>query len=125
MSTNAPLSILVIEDHPELQEAIRTLLERAGYRVLCAVNVDDAMQLLRSAPRPCLLLWDPLTLRLSLTLLAESARQGVNVATLPIGVSALHDPGASENRMKKRITSTDAILSIVRAHCAAQHDVTA
>ena len=116
--TSETVSIVVIEDDRELAHAIHTLLEGAGYSVQCAVDADEALHLLRSTSRPCLLLWDPLTLRVCLNLLAESAQRGVHVATLPIGVAtrANHSAGA-EPLMTKRLTSEEAVLNIVRAHC--------
>jgi DNA-binding NarL/FixJ family response regulator len=119
MASETNLSIMVIEDERELTQAIRTLLERAGYSVQCAADADEALRLLRSTPRPCLLLWDPLTLRVCLNVLSESALRGVHVATLPIGVAPLraHRSGGAEPMVTKRLTSEEAVLNIVRAHC--------
>jgi len=112
------VSIMVIEDDRGLAQAISALLERAGYSVQCATNADEALQLLRSASRPCLLLWDPLALRGRLNVLAESALRGVHVATLPIGVATrANHSGGAEPMVTKRLTSEEAVLSIVRAHC--------
>lgn len=120
MTSQSNLSIIVIEDVRELAHAITALLERAGYSVLCAADRDQALRLVRSSFRPCLLLWDPLTLPVSLDLLAESARRGVHVATLPIGVATRVNDSGLDTMVTKRLTSEDAVLSIVRAHCPQQ-----
>lgn len=112
------VSIMVIEDDRRLAQAIRSLLEGAGYSVECAANADEALQLLRGSSRPCLLLCDPLTIRMCLHVLAESVVRGVHVATLPIGVATRASQGSgTEPTVIKRLTSEEAILSIVRAHC--------
>jgi hypothetical protein len=110
-------SVIVVEDEPDLQQTIRTMLERAGYVVVCAENADAALKLLRSALRPCILLWDPLTAPISLEALVESGVRGAPVATLPIGLSIGRAADGSPTAVTKRITSTSAVLSIVREHC--------
>ncbi|HEX9297799.1 MAG TPA: hypothetical protein VF881_18285 [Polyangiaceae bacterium] len=109
-------SVLVVEDHLELRQAIEELLVGAGYLVWCACDSDEALKVLSAMPRPCLVLWDPLTHRVSLSLVAQAAVRGVHVATIPIGITRLgHDEGSP--RVIKRLTSEDALMSIVKEHC--------
>jgi CheY-like chemotaxis protein len=117
MSFEIPFSVILLEESPELQETIRTLLERAGYVVECSADVDGAMKLLRAAARPCILLWDPMTADITLPILAESAARGAPVATLPIGVAIGPSEDGSNGVVTKRLTSAAAVLSIVREHC--------
>ena len=44
---NSLETILVVEDHPVVLEAVRTILERAGFQVLTAANGVDAIKLER------------------------------------------------------------------------------
>ncbi|HMI85900.1 MAG TPA: hypothetical protein VK550_17505 [Polyangiaceae bacterium] len=108
--------ILVVEDQADIRMQVRLLLERAGYVVHTADNPDEALEILARLPRPCLLLWDAITPRRSLTMVDQAALEGVHVAALPVSVSAVHLAGSRE-RVTKRLTSEDAILSVVREHC--------
>src|SRR5260221_12447303 len=112
--------VVLIEDHAELRHTVSSLLEPAGYQVRCASDTDEVIELLQSAPRPCLLLWDPLTLRMSRRLLQESALQGVHLATLPISVSTCGDAdvaAGSVPAVKERLTTVDAVVTSVRDNC--------
>ena len=109
-------TILAVEDQTDIREQLSQLLEDAGYIVHAVSDPDDAMVLLRTLPRPCILLWDAMMPRHSLTLLDQATLRGVSVAALPVSVSAVHTEGETR-RIEKRLTSEEAILSIVRAHC--------
>jgi CheY-like chemotaxis protein len=109
-------SLLVVEDHDELRAVIETLLRKAGYNVWSARNASEALEALHAMPRPCLVLWDPVTYRMSLSLLAESALDGIQVATIPIGIAPSTESGSADGFIK-RLTSQAALLSIVREHC--------
>jgi CheY-like chemotaxis protein len=110
------VSVLVVEDELRLRDAVRALLEGVGYVVHCAASPDEAIDLLRLLPRPCLLLWDAMVPRQSLSMVDQATRQGVHVAALPVSVASVHDAGAPRH-LTKRLTSEDAILAIVRKHC--------
>jgi CheY-like chemotaxis protein len=51
-------SILVVEDCPIVNGAMRMVLEWEGYRVLSAANGQEALDLLRGGERPSLILLD-------------------------------------------------------------------
>jgi len=52
--------ILVVEDAAELRDAVRIMLEDAGYRVSVAENGDEALRLLEAEPVPDAVLLDVL-----------------------------------------------------------------
>lgn len=54
-----PATILVVEDEPALQEAIRLKLQKNGLRVLAAGSGEEALEILASA-RPALVWLDVL-----------------------------------------------------------------
>jgi CheY-like chemotaxis protein len=110
------ISILVVEDQPDIRNRVRALLEQAGYVVHTAENPDDALDSLKRLPRPCLLLWDAITPRTSLTIVDQATLKGVHVAALPVSVSSVH-LADSPRKVSKRLTSEDAILTVVREHC--------
>ncbi len=50
--------ILLIEDNPDVQEAMATLLRVEGYEVITAADGEEALEHLRSGLDPCLILLD-------------------------------------------------------------------
>jgi CheY-like chemotaxis protein len=111
------VSVLVVEDDLAIRDAVKALLERERYEVHCAASPEEALDLLSRLPRPCIVFWDPLASRRDLDLLDQAALDGVHVATLPVSMASARESGASSVRLIKRLTSEDAILSIVREHC--------
>ena len=118
------LSILVVEDHTELLQSLRDLLAQQGYDVRCASSVDEAIAMLESLPSPCLVLWDPVTLDTGMKLVAYTASRGVHLATIPVGVTATGQAPDGTPLLAKRLTSRDAIVSVVREHCPESDAVT-
>jgi CheY-like chemotaxis protein len=109
-------SVLVVEDHPELRHAVKALLESEGYEVHCASSSEEAIDLLgRLHPR--MLLWDALTPRHDPALVDQAIQEGVHVATLPVSLSTALVDGPADWNAAKRLTSHEAILSILREHC--------
>lgn len=51
-------SILLVEDDEIVRRAIQMVLEWEGYQVECASNGLEALDILRSGSRPCLILLD-------------------------------------------------------------------
>ena len=52
-----PKAILLLDDDPDFLAINRSVLESAGYRVLCAASVEEAWQQL-AAEKPCLIIAD-------------------------------------------------------------------
>jgi CheY-like chemotaxis protein len=119
MSYTLPMStsVLVVEDQADIRVAVAELLEAAGYVVHCAENPDDALEALGRLPRPCILLWDAMMTRQRLSMVDAASIVGVHVATLPVSLRSNGTVGGIGRRMTKRLTSKDAILSIVHEHC--------
>jgi CheY-like chemotaxis protein len=51
-------SLLVVEDDPDVRESLDELLESHGYRVACAANGNEALELLDRGERPAAILLD-------------------------------------------------------------------
>jgi len=85
--------ILIVEDEKDMQNIMRTLLERAGYEVIPAYDVATAVQILRSKPLPDLVLLDLMLPEISGMELLRQMRSKDIFDDLPvIIVSALADP---------------------------------
>jgi CheY-like chemotaxis protein len=111
------VSVLVVEDQADLRSFVKGLLESEGYEVHCAETPHEALELLQRIARPCILLWDALTPRDSLSMLDEAVLIGVHVATLPVSLPSPRTAGSSGNDASKRLTSKEAVLSVVREYC--------
>src|SRR5690348_7498935 len=110
-------SVLVVEDHHDLRMLIEGMLTPSGYDVHCAASIHDAVAALNAMPSPCLILWDPTTLPMSGPLVTLAGRLGVHIATIPVGISAKGQRSDGSPVIVKRITSREAILSVLRQHC--------
>lgn len=56
--TPAPRTILVVDDDPDVREALRETLEYEGYVAVEAANGQEALDWVRSNGAPCLVLLD-------------------------------------------------------------------
>ena len=110
-------SVLVVEDHHDLRTLLERTLKQRGYDVRCAASTPEAITTLHEMASVCLVLWDPTTLPLSGSVVALAARLGVHVATIPVGVSATGQTTDGSSIIAKRLTSIDAVLSVLREHC--------
>jgi CheY-like chemotaxis protein len=111
------LSVLVVEDQPELRATLQYMLAEHGYAVRCVATVEEAVATLNEIPHPCLVLWDPTTLSVSAALVAHTARHGVHLATIPVGITSTGQGADGSPIISKRLTSREAILNVVREHC--------
>src|SRR4051812_43717388 len=76
--------ILVVEDNAALRQVMRAVLEAAGYRVACAANGREALDSLRAAEPPFVILLD-----LSMPVMdgwqfRERQRQTAGFASIPV-----------------------------------------
>jgi CheY-like chemotaxis protein len=110
-------SVLVVEDHHDLRMLIEGMLAPSGYDVHCAASIHDAVVTLNAMASPCLVLWDPTTLPMSGPLVALAGRLGVHIATIPVGISTKGHQSDGSPVIVKRLTSREAILSVLRQHC--------
>jgi two-component system, OmpR family, phosphate regulon response regulator PhoB len=85
--------VLIVEDEPEMQDLMRSLLERVGLETVSAYDVATAVQVLRGKPLPDLVLLDLMLPEISGMELLRQIRAKDVFDELPvIIVSALADP---------------------------------
>jgi CheY-like chemotaxis protein len=58
MSSDRPKHVLVVDDDPDICEAIELILGSRGYRVVTAESGTEALRMLRAGETPCLILLD-------------------------------------------------------------------
>ena len=87
----APLSILLVENSPEVRHAFVDWLRLLGYAVLTAIDGVDALARLRAGPKPCLVLLD-LQVPHSVDF-RRAQMQNPHLSEIPVVVySGLYDP---------------------------------
>lgn len=122
--TTDPHEVLVVEDDPDIVEAMVFVLEDAGYRVSVAENGSQALDRLRAVPAPCLILLDlMMPIMDGWQLLAELSRDP-RLAAIPVvvvtgaGKAVRRAPPAGARDMLEKPVSLDRLLGTVQRHCA-------
>jgi two-component system, chemotaxis family, chemotaxis protein CheY len=97
--------ILLVEDDAGMREAIRCLLERAGFHVSLARDGAEAWELLSRGPRPSAILVDLYTPRMTGHDLVARVRRTPRLAVVPIiamsGERASRDRPTAEAFLEK------------------------
>ena len=75
---------MLVEDDPVMRDAIRALLERAGFHVCLARDGAEAWDLLARGPRPAAILADLYTPRMTGHDLVARVRRTPRLALVPI-----------------------------------------
>jgi CheY-like chemotaxis protein len=112
----APSPVMIVDDDPGLSASIQAVLESAGYRVYCASNGREAMELLGTVqPLPGLILLD-LAMPIMNGQEMLRALQAVHaLAAIPVTVvtgSKEQKPAGAGALLRKPI-DVDALLRIV------------
>ncbi|MBI5666640.1 MAG: response regulator [Chloroflexi bacterium] len=93
MAAEGKKRILVVDDDQELQNLVKALLERGGFEAVPALNVADAVQILRARPMPDMVLLDLMLPDISGLELLRQMRAKEVFDHLPVIIlSALADP---------------------------------
>jgi CheY-like chemotaxis protein len=77
-------TVLLVEDDPGMRDAIKALLERAGFRVTAARDGAEAWELLGHGPRPTAILADLYTPRMTGHDLVARIRRTPRLASIPV-----------------------------------------
>ncbi|MFH0808811.1 MAG: response regulator [archaeon] len=51
-------TIMIVDDDADIVDSVKTVLAREGYKILTAVNGDDALKKIKSGKKPDLILMD-------------------------------------------------------------------
>jgi CheY-like chemotaxis protein len=102
--------VLVLEDDHTLQESVRRLAERLGYKVVAARSLNEAQRLLQRIAKPCLVLLDAL-MKEGLQAMTQLGSQ-YPLATIPVRISA-----TNVRRMSKRSVHLELLREALEQHC--------
>lgn len=115
-----PRLILVVDDDPDMREALGLLLETRGYRVTSVGNGAEALTTLRAGTRPCVIVLDlMMPVKNGFEFCAEQ-RLDTELANIPVVVlSALSGsndyaplPGVAAH-LQKPLSSVGELLHVI------------
>jgi CheY-like chemotaxis protein len=119
-------SVLVVEDNVDIRETIVQVLEVEGYPVSSAANGAEAVELLKTMPKPCLILLDLMMPIMDGWQFLEKQKEDTVFASLPVVlISALPAKAALANAkaVEKAVgfimkpVSLITLLDVVQQYC--------
>jgi CheY-like chemotaxis protein len=119
----ASSDILVIDDDPDIREALRIALELEGYHVSAAANGREAWETLASAPKPSLILLDLMMPVMNGAEFLERLRADERLRTLPVilvtafGSTAAAVAAKSQGYLAKPL-DLDQLMKFVERYCS-------
>ena len=113
--------ILVIEDEQGIRETLKLVLEIEGYEVLLAANGHEALDLLKSIPRPGIIFLDlMMPVMDGFEFLAFRMKDNA-IASIPVViVSAFPDQVSKLNQVQgfvKKPVNLDQLLAFAEQYC--------
>lgn len=116
--SNQALSVLVIDDDPDVRDSISEVLRDAGYRVVCAEHGQQALERLAKGPPPAAIVLDLFMPRMNGWEFAKEVSRRFRFAQIPIIVmtaSAPHwgAPVAQERVLRKPFQSS-RLLGLIK-----------
>jgi len=51
-------TIMITDDEPDIRSTVKTVLEKAGYKVITAISGDDCLKKIKGGEKPALILMD-------------------------------------------------------------------
>jgi len=120
MSVQARATILLIEDDPDVRDAVAASLEDNGYRVVVAMHGQDALDILRqSKVRPSLILLDLMMPVMDGWQFREAQKKDPAIADIPVIALTAHgdlQKFDATDHLRKPIT-LDVLLDTVDKFC--------
>jgi CheY-like chemotaxis protein len=114
-------SILIVEDEDSIREALKLVLEYEGYQVREASNGKEALEILPSMPKPCMILLDLMMPIMDGWKFTEVLAADVMLAAIPVVVvSAFTDKVKTVkcNEFVKKPVNLDLLIPIVHRYCS-------
>ncbi|HEU5055404.1 MAG TPA: response regulator [Kofleriaceae bacterium] len=115
--------VLVVDDDPDLREALSDVLTDEGYQVDCAADGLEGLEHLRTGERPCLILLDWMMPRCDGPQFCAAQRADPAIADIPVVVLTAemrlpHTLSAlpTADYLKKPV-ELSRLLEVVRRHC--------
>ena len=114
-------TILIVEDDEDIRSVIVDLLESEGYVTLSASNGKEALEILKKAAKPCLVLLDMMMPIMNGRQFLDTIMSDSRLAPLPVLiVSAVADKSIAEGSIGylRKPIDIDVILRVVSQYCS-------
>lgn len=116
----SPHHILLVDDDPDIRDALSALLEEEGYRVVTATNGEEALERMSDSQPPCIVILDlMMPVMNGWEFLRRVRSGGGRMASTPVCVvSAYADRAPAEaDAVLQKPLEVDALLAIVTDRC--------
>jgi CheY-like chemotaxis protein len=115
-----PSCVLLVEDDPEVSEAITMTFRKEGHRVLTAPNGREALDQLREGDLPSVVVLDLMMPVMGGVEFLHAARADERLRTLPVVVitSSEQELPLGAQAIVRKPADMDALLGMVGGHCA-------
>jgi signal transduction histidine kinase/CheY-like chemotaxis protein len=129
LPTRLPITapIAVIDDDPDTQQILRTMLEAVGYRVHCILDSGVALAELRSIA-PALIILDLQMEPIDGWTLLENIRADASLAAIPVVICSISDPSGDQVGLLANVTAylpkpvrQDELLTLLHRWAAPAH----
>ncbi len=117
---NCCQAILVVEDDSDIRNALIDMLESEGYHAESAANGKEALDLLHTIQKPCLVLLDMMMPIMNGREFLDEVMKDSYLAPIPVlVVSAIADRTTTKGAIGfiKKPVDIDTILKIVNQYC--------
>ncbi len=124
MTADPETRVLVVDDDPDVREALCALLEQTGYTVYSAENGRIAAALLSEQPPPSLVLTDLTMPVMDGWQLVDRIRRCARLATVPVVVISAVPPSQAPRGIRELLqkpVSAHQVLEAVEHHAAGEH----
>jgi CheY-like chemotaxis protein len=118
-----PLSVLVVEDHAVVRDALSRLLEMKGYNVETAADGHRALGMLRGGVQPCLILLDIDMARRAAYRFRKQLLKDPQLAAIRLVVySGIYEPSIAAAQLRatayiKTPFDVDQLLQVIETYC--------
>lgn len=112
--------VLIVEDDRDIRDSLKLVLEMEGFQARTAENGQAALEVLKNADRPCLILLDLMMPVMNGWEFLHSMQQDCVIATIPVVVVSAVAEKAKDHGVAgyvKKPVDLNVLLSLVRRFC--------
>ncbi len=116
-----PGFILVIDDDADIRESLSDMLTDEGHQVCVAANGQEALDLLRRSPAPCMILLDLMMPVMNGWQFVVEQASDPALAAIPVWIITAagdaHPPPPGVTGVLRKPFRLDQLLNVVGQHC--------
>jgi CheY-like chemotaxis protein len=112
------MRILIVDDEPDIRDSLEEFFREEGYTVSTAADGADALESLKDAELPCVVILDLIMPVLSGNEVYEHMQRDPRLVNVPVIITTSDPTRAPSGLMiMKKPMSLSRLLSTVRQHC--------